>query len=142
MATYPNVHPEKCPYCGKPLALVTAKYEWDYAYQCTGCKRKYPFKNSQMPDIKAVYETEQYKSFARQQEMKKQEASKPVSSWTSSPYYIVKEFRDENAYGKPSTSATVFLQQYLNTHNITPDKIINIGTAYYGGVLVMTLTHV
>jgi hypothetical protein len=95
-----------------------------------------------MPDIKAVYETEQYKSFARQQEMKKQEASKPVSSWTSSPYYIVKEFRDENVYGKPTVSATVHLQQYLNTHNITPDKIINIGTAYYGGVLVMTLTHV
>jgi hypothetical protein len=64
MAQYPEIHPEECPFCGGQLKLVTGKYLWDYYYECKKCYplRRFHFKNNAPPDIKAVYQTEEYKN--------------------------------------------------------------------------------
>ncbi|MBQ8806639.1 MAG: hypothetical protein IJZ68_09375 [Bacteroidaceae bacterium] len=158
MATFPEIHQEKCPYCGGQLKLVTAKYVWDYAYKCQKCSKNYPFKNEAPPDIKAVYDTEAYKNHAAFQKRKQEDdaafkagnaqlfvdypptSSKPAPLSGIFTPYICKEFRDNGSYGSQVTAITE-LQKYLNSHMVTRDRIVSINTAAYGGIVVITLVH-
>ncbi len=158
MATFPEIHQEKCPYCGGQLKLVTAKYVWDYAYKCQKCSKNYPFKNEAPPDIKAVYDTEAYKNHVACQKRKQEDEaafrsehpqlftgytpapSKPVSVSGMFAPYICKEFRDNCSY-ESQVAAITELQKYLNSHMITRDRIVSINTAAYGGIVVITLVH-
>ncbi len=149
MSQFPKIHAEKCPYCGNSLQLVEEKYVWDNYYECVHCHRKYSFKNSQPPDIKAVYQTQDYRNYAswkqREEESKKAPApaiSIPVNYSTGAfQPYICKCFRDSSQYGD-KTDAHEELAKYLNSHQITRDRIVALNSAAYGGNSVITLVYI
>ena len=166
MATYPEIHPEKCPFCGGQLKLFTGKYLWDYYYQCAKCYpiRRFHFKNDAPPDIKAIYNTEEYKNHKEAKERRERDdaefkathpylfadytgkqstpASTSVNLGGSFMPYICKQFQDMSNYRGQSSSAIDELQTYLNTHRITRDRIVSLNTAAYGGIVVITLVYV
>ena len=82
MANYPEIHPEKCPFCGGDLKLVTGKYLWDYYYECKKCYpfRRFHFKNDAMPSMKEVRESEEYKTW---KSLKDERAAKETISNTA-----------------------------------------------------------
>ena len=145
MSPFPKVHPEKCPYCKNSLQLIEAKYEWDNYYECEHCHRQYPFKNSQPPDIRAVYETYDYQKYAaiqqREEESKKHKVSQVYTPTEPFKPYICKCFRDGSQYGD-RTDAHEELAKYLNTHRITRDRIVALNSAAYGGIVVITLVYI
>lgn len=151
MATFPVIHPEKCPYCGKDLKLVTAKYEWDYYYACTGCGEKYPTKNGKLPDMQEVRNSYTYK--CRTGSAGPNTYTAPTPAPTPAPVvvnpsvgftaYTVKTFNDTRNNGQ-FTSAGTQLQQYLNSNRISRDRIVSISTSMYSAIqdiLVITLVH-
>lgn len=148
MSQFPKINPEKCPYCGKQLNLVETKYVWDYYYECEGCHRKYTFKNSQPPNIRDVYDTQDYKKYQswKQQEQESKSVT-PFNFAATTPQggtfvpYICKQFQDISNYRGQSSSAIDELQTYLNTHRITRDRIVSLNTAAYGGIVVITLVY-
>ena len=85
MAQYPEIHPEKCPFCGGQLKLFTGKYLWDYFYECQKCypMRRFHFKNEQPPDIKAVYQSEEYKRHLQEIERKNQKTQNTAVTQTT-----------------------------------------------------------
>ena len=171
MASFPEIHPEKCPYCGKELALVTAKYEWDYYYKCEGCGEKYPTKNGQIPSMQKVRESVEYQyrtgtatpSIHTPPVVTTPEAAPvvvnapktaPVTEPAPAPVaahadvgfipYTVKTFCDTRYNGQFS-SAGDQLQQYLNNNRIPRIRIISISSSMYraiNDILVLTLVHV
>ena len=164
MASFPEIHPEKCPYCGKELALVTAKYEWDYFYKCKGCGEKYPTRNGQLPSMQEVRESTLYKH--RTEPVQPQFYTPPAPVVINTPKatpapvtvpapvnvnssigftpYTVKTFCDSRYNGQFS-SAGDQLQQYLNSNRIPKVHIISICSSMYranSDILVLTLVHI
>ena len=147
MAQFPEIHPEKCPYCGSQLKLVTGKYLWDYYYECTKCypRRRYHFKNDAMPDIKAVYQSEEYQRFLYYK--KKEEADSAPATIASNTKgatfmpYTCKVFINYDNRGV-RISAEAQLQDYLNSNRITPDRIVSISSGGAGGWIEITLVHI
>ena len=167
MADFPAIHPDKCPFCGGDLKLVTGKYLWDYRYQCGRCSKKYHFKDGNIPDIKAVYQTEEYinkKAYEDRLKRSNEEfyanfsndfisslsssgstsASGVSSSNTGFRPYTCKRFYDSYE-GSRRVEAEENLQRYLNNNRITRDRIVSISSgAYasqYGGLVIITLVH-
>ena len=161
MANFPEIHPEKCPYCGSELKLFTGKYLWDYYYECKNCYpfRRFHFKNEAMPSMKDVRESEEYKNWKSIKEAQSSEATAsyafPMSSASfasaSTPAkhpslvtYVCKEFygtTEGNVHRTPEEN----LERYLNTYRIDPNRIIAITSRVhvgpYGGSPHITLVH-
>ena len=163
MAAFPEIHPEKCVYCGKELKLVTAKYEWDYYYKCSGCGEKYPTKNGKIPNMQEVRNSGEYKvrTGAIKPHLYTPPAQAPAPATAPAPspapapaavspsnnflVYTVKTFCDIRDNGK-FTSAGDQLQRYLNSNRIPRPSIISISSAVYpmtygANMLVLTLVH-